>query len=100
MKTEELLPLIHPGEILLEEFIRPMGLTLAEVSRATAIPASRLTEITKCRRGISAETALRLAKFFGTSAAFWLGLQAEHDLEEAERQLGEKINNEVAVLAS
>ena len=100
MKTEELLPLIHPGEILLEEFIRPMGLTLAEVSRATSIPASRLTEITKCRRGISAETALRLAKFLGTSAAFWIGLQAEHDLEEAERKLGDKIDREVAVLAS
>ena len=95
MKQKDLLPMIHPGEILLEEFIRPMGLTLASVARATGIPPSRLTEITKCRRGISAETALRLAKFFGTSAGFWIGLQADHDLEAAERSVGAKIEREV-----
>ena len=95
MSASKHLPTIHPGEILLEEFIRPMELTLAAVSRATGIPASRLTEITKCRRSITAETALRLAKFFGTSAAFWVGLQAEHDLEEAERSVGAKIDREV-----
>ena len=95
MKSKDLLPMIHPGEILLEEFIRPMDLTLASVSRATGIPASRMTEITKCRRGISAETALRLAKFFGTSAGFWVGLQADHDLEVAERSVGRKIEREV-----
>ena len=95
MKRKDLLPMIHPGEILLEEFIRPMDLTLASVSRATGIPASRMTEITKCRRGISAETALRLAKFFGTSAGFWVGLQADHDLEAAERSVGRKIEREV-----
>ncbi len=72
-----------------------MDLTLASVSRATRIPASRMTEITKCRRGISAETALRLAKFFGTSAGFWVGLQADHDLEAAERSVGRKIEREV-----
>ncbi len=94
----ELLPMIHPGEILLEEFIRPMELTLAAVSRATGIPASRLTEITKCRRGITAETALRLAKFFGTSAGFWMGLQADHDLEAAQREIGGKIDREVTAL--
>lgn len=94
------MPLIHPGEILLEEFIQPMELTLAVVSRATAIPASRLTEITKCRRSITAETALRLANFFGTSAAFWIGLQAEHDLEEAQRKLGARIEQEVTALAT
>ena len=77
-----------------------MGLRLASVSRATGIPASRLTEITKCRRSISAETALRLAKYFGTSAAFWIGLQAEHDLEVAERSVGAKIKREVISLAS
>jgi addiction module HigA family antidote len=91
--------MIHPGEILLEEFIRPMGLTLASVSRGTGIPASRLTEITKCRRGISAGTALRLAKYFGTSAGFWVGLQADHDLVAAERTVGRKIAREVSPLA-
>jgi addiction module HigA family antidote len=100
MKTTDQLPMIHPGEILLEEFVRPMGLSLAEVSRATAIPASRLTEITKCRRGITAETALRLSKYFGTSAAFWIGLQSEHDLEEAQRELGTRIDAEVTALPS
>lgn len=98
MKNKDLLPMIHPGEILLEEFIRPLELSLAAVSRATGIPASRLTEITKCRRGISAETALRLAKFFGTSAAFWVGLQADHDLEAAQRSVGKKIEKEVTAL--
>lgn len=92
--------MIHPGEILLEEFIKPMELTLASVSRSTGIPASRLTEITKCRRSLTAETALRLAKYFGTSAAFWVGLQAEHDLEVAERSFGAKIKREVITLAS
>ena len=94
-----MLPLIHPGEILLEEFIRPMDLSLAAVSRATGIPASRLTEITKCRRSITAETALRLARFFGTTAGFWVGLQAEHDLEAAEREIGPMVEREVSVLA-
>lgn len=98
MSASKYLPLIHPGEILLEEFIKPMGLSLASVSRATRIPASRLTEITKCRRSLSAETALRLAKFFGTSAAFWVGLQAEHDLEVAERAGGARIEREVTTL--
>jgi addiction module HigA family antidote len=99
MKSRDLLPMIHPGEILLEEFIRPLGLTQASVSRATGIPPSRLTEITKCRRGISAETALRLARFFGTTAAFWVGLQADYDLEAAERSVGGKIEREVVALS-
>lgn len=100
MSASKYLPLIHPGEILLEEFIKPMDLSLASVSRATGIPASRLTEITKCRRSISAETALRLSKFFGTSATFWVGLQSEHDLEVAERSVGAKIKREVTPMAS
>jgi len=99
MSKNNLLPMIHPGEILLEEFIRPMDLSLAAVSRATGIPASRLTEITKCRRSITAETALRLARFFGTTAGFWVGLQAEHDLEAAERAVGKKVQKEVTAFA-
>jgi len=100
MSISKYLPLIHPGEILLEEFIKPMGLSLASVSRATGIPPSRLTEITKCRRSLSAESALRLAKYFGTSAAFWVGLQSEHDLEVAERSMGARIKREAASLSS
>lgn len=99
MSTNQYLPTIHPGEILLEEFVKPMGLTLAAVSRATGIPASRLTEITKGRRSITAETALRLATYLGTSAAFWVGLQAEHDLEDAQRAVGEQISRDVHALA-
>jgi addiction module HigA family antidote len=100
MSTSKYLPLIHPGEILLEEFTKPMGFSLASVSRATGIPASRLTEITKCRRSLTAETALRLATFFGTSAAFWVGLQSEHDLELAERSIGAKVKREVTSIES
>lgn len=99
MKAKDLLPMIHPGEILLEEFIRPLGLTQASVSRTTGISPSRFTEITKCRRGISAETALRLARFLVTSAAFWVGLQADYDLKAAERSMGRKIEREVVVLS-
>jgi addiction module HigA family antidote len=98
MSASKYLPTIHPGEILSEEFIKPMGLTLISISRATGITASRLTEITKGRRSITAETALRLSKFFGTSAVFWVGLQAEHDLEEAQRSFGAKIEREVTAL--
>ena len=100
MSASKYLPVIHPGEILLEEFIKPMELTLASVSRSTGIPPSRLTEITKCRRSVSAETALRLAKYFGTSAAFWIGLQSEHDLEVAERSIGARIKREVVSIDS
>ena len=100
MSATKYLPLFHPGEILLEEFVKPMGLTLASVSRATGIPPSRLTEITKGRRSLTAETALRLARFFGTSAAFWLGLQTEHDLEVAERAVGKKVAREVTTLTT
>jgi addiction module HigA family antidote len=98
MSASKYLPLIHPGEILLEEFIKPMALSLASVSRATGIAPSRLTEITKCRRSVTAETALRLAMFFGTSAAFWIGLQSEHDLEVAQRAMGARIKHEVIPL--
>lgn len=100
MKKSKLLPLIHPGEILIEEFISPMDLSLASVARSTQLPASRLTEITKGRRSITAETALRLAKFFGTTAQFWVGLQAEHDLEKAQREIGKEVDKQVIALTS
>lgn len=87
--------MIHPGEILLEEFVKPMELSLARVSQATGIPRSRLTEITKGRRRVSADTALRLSACFGTTAEFWLGLQADHDLEVADREFGSEIRSKV-----
>jgi addiction module HigA family antidote len=77
---------IHPGEILEEEFLKPMGITAYKLSQAIGVPQTRTSQILKGRRRITADTALRLAKFFGTSSKFWLGLQNDFDIEE------EKIN--------
>jgi addiction module HigA family antidote len=79
------LPNIHPGEILLEEFLKPMGVTAYRLAKETGVPQTRISQIIHGKRGLSAETALRLAKFFGTSAEFWLGLQNDYDLEESKR---------------
>ena len=73
---------IHPGEILLEEFLKPMGITAYRLSKVLGIPQTRTSEIIKGRRRITADTALRLSKYFRTSAKFWLGLQNDYDLEE------------------
>ncbi len=76
---------IHPGEILLEEFLRPMDLSQNAIARAIGAPPRRINEIVLGKRGITADTAIRLAKHFGTSEQFWMGLQADYDLEEARR---------------
>ena len=73
---------IHPGEILEEEFLKPMGITAYKLSQAIGVPQTRTSQILKGRRRITADTALRLAKFFGTSSNFWLGLQNDFDIEE------------------
>ena len=73
---------IHPGEVLLEEFMRPLEITAYRLSKDLGIPQTRTSEILKGRRRISADTALRLSKYFGNSAKFWLGLQNDYDLEE------------------
>lgn len=75
---------IHPGEILREEFLLPMHLTAHALALALGVPAPRINDIARERRAISADTALRLARFFGTSAEFWMGLQADYDLRRAE----------------
>lgn len=72
---------IHPGEILLEEFLKPLEITAYRLSKDLGIPQTRISEILKGRRRISADTALRLSKYFGNSAKFWLGLQDDYDLE-------------------
>lgn len=77
------LPNIHPGEVLLEEFLQPMGISQNALARATEVPPRRINEIVLRKRAITADTALRLAAYFGTSAGFWLGLQADYDLESA-----------------
>ena len=76
---------IHPGEVLLEEFLKPMDLSQNAIARAIGVPPRRINEIVLGKRGITADTAIRLAKHFGTSEQFWMGLQADHDLEEARR---------------
>lgn len=73
---------IHPGEVLLEEFLKPMNISAYRLAKETFIPQTRISAILKGKRRITADTALRLSKFFGTSAKFWLGLQADYDLEE------------------
>ncbi len=73
---------IHPGEILLEEFLIPMGISAYKLSKDTEIPQTRISEIIKGRRRITADTALRLSTYFGNSARFWLGLQADYEIEE------------------
>ncbi len=86
--TRKKLPNIHPGEVLFAEFLEPMGLSQNALARATGVPPRRINEIVLGKRGVSANTALRLGAALGTSERFWLNLQAEYDLEEARRALG------------
>ena len=91
MKTHDKLPPIHPGEILREEFMKPHGLSQNALARALNVPPRRINEIVLEKRGITADTALRLGRYFGTSAEMWTGLQADYDLRlarcEKERQI-------------
>jgi len=98
-KMEKLHP-VHPGEVLLEDFLKPMKLSQSRVALAIGVHPRRINEIVLEKRGISADTALRLAKFFGTSAALWLGLQKDYELDVAIDEVGERIEREVRTLAS
>ena len=89
------LPPIHPGEILREELLGPLGLSASRLARDLRVPVTRITEILHGRRGITADTALRLARYFGTTARFWLNLQLAYDLEVAERDRTHAIEREV-----
>ena len=91
---------IHPGEILAEEFLAPLQLTQYRLAKDTNVPARRINEIVKGQRSISADTALRLAQYFGTSALFWLNLQARYDLEMQRDRLGSRLSAEVHVFQS
>lgn len=91
----DLLPNIHPGEVLREEFLLPLALSQNRLARALHVPPRRVNEIVLGKRSISADTALRLARYFGTSERFWLGLQVDFDLEEARRKAGARIAAEV-----
>jgi len=85
------LPNIHPGEILLEEFLIPMEISQYRLAKDLNIPQTRVSQIVKGKRRITADTALRLSKYFGTTAKFWLGLQDDYDLEESEMAIGEEL---------
>lgn len=88
---------IHPGEVLLEDFMKPLGLTQYRLAHDIGVTPIRVSQIVKGQRAISVDTAMRLARYFGTSAAVWLRLQVRYDLEVAQGRLGDRINREVKV---
>ncbi len=96
MKNKKIKP-IHPGEILLEEFLLPMGITQYKIAKDINVPARRINEIVHGIRSISVDTALRLGRFFNMSPQFWTNLQTHYDLETAMDKLGDKLDNEVKV---
>jgi len=94
------LPPIHPGEILLEEFLKPMGISQYRLAKDISVPSMRVNKICHEQCGVSADTALRLARYFGTSVEFWTGIQAHYDTERAKMELGDRLEQEVKVLGS
>jgi len=98
MGKKELHP-VHPGEVLLEEFLKPMGLSQNRLALDIGVPPRRINEIVLGKRSITADTALRLARYFGNSPQFWLGLQRDYDLDIAEDILGDRLKREVQVSA-
>jgi len=95
----EKLPNVHPGEVLLEEFMKPMAISQNRLAREISVPPRRVNEIVLGKRAVSPDTALRLARYFGTSERFWLGLQVDFDLEEARTALADRLEREVKPLA-
>ncbi len=96
---EERLPPVHPGEVLLEDFMKPMGLSQYRLAKDIGVPALRISQIVNGKRAVTVDTAMRLARYFGTSAMVWLRLQVRYELEVAEEKMREKINREVKVRA-
>lgn len=86
---------VHPGEVLLEEFLRPMSISQNHLAMEIRVPARRINEIVLGKRRITADTALRLARYFGTSAKFWLGLQMDYDLDIAADELGDRLSSDI-----
>lgn len=89
---------VHPGEILLEEFLKPLEISQYRLAREISVPPRRINEIVRGLRSISADTALRLARYFGTSERFWLNLQTRYDLEAEKERLGKRLEREVTIL--
>lgn len=98
MKADKLHP-VHPGEVLLEEFLMPMKLSQNRLALDIGVHPRRINEIVLGKRSITADTALRLARYFGTSPQFWLGLQADYDLDVAMGELGDRLEREVKTYA-
>lgn len=94
----EKLPPIHPGEVLLEDFMKPLGLSQYRVAKDIGVTPIRISQIVHGKRAVTADTAMRLSRYFGTSAEVWLRMQARYDLEVAREQIGERIEQEVQVL--
>lgn len=93
------LPNVHPGEVLLEELLKPLDISQNRLARDLKVPPRRVNEIVLGKRAVTPDTALRLARYFGTSERFWLGLQLDYDLEEAQRAGGQAVRNEVKPMA-
>lgn len=91
---------IHPGEILLEEFLEPMKISQYKLAKEISVPARRINEIVHGKRAISANTALRLSKYFGTTPQFWMNLQAHYDLELEKDKLGKTLDTEVGIFSA
>jgi len=94
------MPPVSPGEILQEEFLRPLGISQYRLAKGLTVPPRRINEIVHGKRAVTADTALRLARHFGTSERFWLNLQARYDLEIEKDRLGDRLRREVQVLVS
>jgi addiction module HigA family antidote len=92
------LPNVHPGEVLLEEFLEPLGISQNKLARDIKVPPRRINEIVHGKRSVTADTALRLARYFGVSESFWMGLQTDYDLEETRRKMGKSLVRDVKVL--
>ena len=99
MTTKKLDP-VHPGEILLKEFLEPMGLSQNQIANDMGVSPRRINEIVHAKRGVTADTALRLAKYFEMSAEFWLGLQMDFDLDTELDRLGKRLDSEVSTYSS
>jgi len=95
MAKQKKLPPIHPGEILREEFLRPLGMSMNRLADELHVPANRITQIVDGRRSVTGETALRLARYFGTSPEFWLGIQKDYDLQVARDEFEAEVEREV-----
>ena len=94
---DNIIPPIHPGEVLLEDFMKPLGISQYRLAKDIGVPPIRISQIVKGQRSITVDTALRLARYFSTSAEVWLRMQVRYDLEVSEKEVGERVKREVKV---